>query len=99
MDLPGYIVAFSGVSFIFYGIGCLTSPRMKNEFIRFGYDKWRVITGYLQLLGGAGLLIGLYYSSLLVLLSASGLFLMMVFGFGVRLKIKDSLIASSPALI
>ncbi len=99
MDLPGYFVIFSGVSFLFYGLGCLTSPHIKNEFIRFGYDKWRTTTGYLQLLGGAGLLVGLCFAPFLIIISASGLFMMMAYGFGVRLKIRDSLIASSPAFI
>jgi hypothetical protein len=99
MDLPAYVAIFSGVSFLFYGAGCLVSPRMKREFIRFGYDRWRTMTGYLQLLGGFGLLVGFWYSPIITWVSASGLCIMMVYGFGVRIKIKDSLFVSSPAFI
>ena len=100
MDFPSLATWFSGVSFLFYGLGCLTSPRMKNEFIRFGYARQRTLTGYLQLLGGLGLLVG--YGWEVPLLSgsaAAGLGLMMIFGFGVRLKIRDSLLAASPAFL
>jgi hypothetical protein len=97
MDLPTLATFFSGVSFLFYGTGCLTSPHMKNEFIRFGYDRQRVLTGYLQLLGGLGLLTGYWLSPWVAGAAAAGLCLMMWFGFGVRLKIRDSLLASSPA--
>ena len=98
MDLPTLATLFSGLSFLFFGTGCLTSPHMKKEFIRFGYDRQRVLTGYLQLLGGLGLLIGYWLSPFLVFFASAGLCLMMVFGFGVRLKIRDSLLASSPAI-
>lgn len=99
MDVPTLATFFSGISFLFYGTGCLTSPHMKNEFIRFGYARQRVLTGYLQLLGGLGLLAGYWLAPFLALFSATGLALMMVFGFGVRLKIRDSLLAASPAFM
>jgi hypothetical protein len=100
MDISTLVTFFSGISFLFYGTACLTSPRMKSEFIRFGYGGQRVLTGYLQLLGGLGLLIGYGVGSpFLGFFSATGLCLMMIFGFGVRLKIRDSLLASSPALL
>jgi uncharacterized membrane protein YphA (DoxX/SURF4 family) len=99
MDVPTLATFFSGISFLFYGTGCLTSPHMKNEFIRFGYDRQRVLTGYLQLLGGFGLLVGYWLAPSLAFFSATGLALMMVFGFGVRLKIRDSLLAASPAFL
>ena len=99
MDLPTLATFFSGVSFLIYGAGCLSSPRMKNEFIRFGYDRQRTLIGSLQLLGAAGLLIGHWLAPWLAGLAATGLCLMMVFGFGVRLKIRDSLLAASPAFL
>lgn len=99
MDLPTLATYFSGISFLFYGAGCLTSAHMKSEFIRFGFDRQRVLTGYLQLLGGMGLLAGYWLSPALALFSAAGLALMMGFGFGVRLKIRDSMLAASPALL
>jgi hypothetical protein len=70
---------------------------MKNEFIRYGYDRQRALTGYLQLLGGAGLLAGYWTSPWLAASAAAGLCLMMLFGFGIRLKIKDKFWATLPA--
>ncbi|MFK8165541.1 MAG: DoxX family protein [Lewinella sp.] len=97
MDFPTLAILFSGVSFLFFGIGCLTSPYMKSEFIRYGFDGQRALTGCLQILGGTGLLIGYWTSPWLAFSAAVGLCLMMVVGFGVRLKIRDSFLASSPA--
>ncbi len=97
MDLPTIATFFSGISFLFYGTGCLTSAHMKSEFIRFGYDRQRVLTGYLQLLGGLGLLVGYWLAPALAFFAATGLALMMGVGFGVRLKIRDSILATSPA--
>lgn len=99
MDLPTLATFFSGVSFLIYGTGCLSSPRMKNEFIRFGYDRQRSLIGSLQLLGAAGLLIGHWLAPWLAGSAATGLCLMMVFGFGVRLKIRDTWLAASPAFL
>lgn len=98
MELPVLATFLSGISFLFYGTSCLTTEHMKQEFIRFGYDRQRPLTGYLQLLGGSGLLLGYWFSAVLALVAAAGLALMMSFGFGVRLKIKDSILAASPAL-
>ncbi len=90
---------FSAFSFLFYGTSCLFSNRMKNEFIRFGLEKRRTFTGILQLLGGLGLIIGYIWSPMLIVLCSGGLALLMILGFGVRLKIKDPLLASLPALL
>lgn len=97
MDFPVLATFFSGISFLFYGAGCLTSDHMKREFIRYGYGRQRTLTGYLQLLGGSGLLLGYWISPWLSASAAAGLGLMMVFGFGVRMKIRDSFLAASPA--
>lgn len=99
MDIPTVATFFSGISFLFFGAGCLVSPRMKSEFIRYGYDRQRPLTGVLQLLGAAGLIVGYWVSPLLAAAAALGLGLMMVFGFGVRLKIRDSFLQTLPALI
>ncbi|MFI8379768.1 DoxX family protein [Leeuwenhoekiella sp. NPDC079379] len=72
---------------------------MKKEFIRFKLAKWRTLVGILQILGGLGLVIGVFLSNTLVVISAGGLALLMLMGFVTRLYIKDSVIASSPAFI
>lgn len=50
------------------------------------------------MLGALGLLVGLYYSPPLLLLASTGLSLLMLLGFGVRIKIKDNFVKSSPSL-
>ena len=72
---------------------------MVTEFKRFGLDKQRAMTGVFQLVGGLGLGIGYFESLTLAAISAAGLALLMLLGFIVRLKIKDSVIASAPALM
>ncbi|MGB5553646.1 MAG: DoxX family protein [Flavobacteriaceae bacterium] len=73
---------------------------MANEFRRFGLsDGQRKLTGILQLLGGLGLAIGYFTSAHILLFASVGLCLLMLLGFGVRIKIRDSLRESLPSLI
>lgn len=93
------LILMSGISFFLYGSQLLISPKMSKEFERFGLEKLRKLTGILQLLGGSGLLTGLLLAqNTLLLISSGGLALLMLFGFGVRLKVKDSFWLSFPAL-
>ena len=71
---------------------------MKTEFERYGLQKFRKLVGYLQLLGGFGLLLGLMFQPILIV-SSGGLALLMLLGFGVRLKMKDGFLLSLPSLI
>ncbi|WP_421794891.1 DoxX family protein [Haliscomenobacter sp.] len=70
---------------------------MKSEFKRFGLERIGMLTIVLELLGAAGLLCGLVYTPIL-LLSSGGLALLMFFGVLVRIKSKDTLFVSLPAL-
>lgn len=99
MDFPTLATFISAFSFLFYGTSCVSTAHMKKEFQRFGYPRQRLLTGYLQLLGAAGLIIGYAFAPILALISSIGLSLMMTFGFYVRLRIRDPMIAASPALI
>jgi len=93
-------ILISSVAFLFYGFNCLFSQVMVAEFRRFGLnDGQRKITGILQLIGSLGIGIGYFTSTLLLLIAAAGLCLLMIIGFGVRIKIKDSLLESLPSLI
>lgn len=90
----------SAGSFLFYGFNCLLSTLLKNEFIRFGLSEYRVLTGYLQLLGSIGLLIGWYVNSyLLASISAGGLAVLMLLGCMVRLKVKDPVLVALPSIV
>lgn len=71
---------------------------MKNEFRRFGLEKLGFLTAILELIGAIGLIVGLILNSIL-LVSSGGLAILMFLGIAVRLKIRDSLWETSPALI
>ena len=90
------VTLFSALSFLLYGTTCLTTAHMRREFARYGLPRQRVLTGILQLLGAVGLLAGLVFPPL-GQWAAGGLALLMVLGFGVRLKIRDSLLQALPA--
>ncbi len=91
------LVLFSGVSFIIYGTLLFISTEMRNEFKRFELEKFTALTGILELLGGIGLLVGLKVGFIL-LVSSGGLALLMLLGFGVRIKVKDGFWFSFPSL-
>jgi hypothetical protein len=91
------LIILSGISFLFYGIAYFSSPNMKSEFVRFGLAKFGILTAVLEILGAIGLLVGLL-NNFVLLISSGGLALLMFFGFLVRLKVKDSLWVSLPAL-
>ena len=69
---------------------------MLSEYARWGYKNQRVLLGCLQLLGGAGLLIGIVNP---ILLSVASFLLtfMMITAIFVRIKIKDSAVQMLPA--
>ena len=88
----------SAFSFAGYGISCLVSKRMNTEFARYGLARLQRIIGILQILGSIGLLIGLFYPPLKIF-SSMGLTAMMLLAVLVRIKIKDSLVATLPAML
>lgn len=97
MNILEICIWVSSLSFLGYVASYFTSPHMKSEFVRFGLEKFGLLTILLQIAGSVGLLIGLIYNPILVI-SSLGLALLMLLGFIVRIKIKDSVLASSPAL-
>lgn len=88
---------FSALSFLFYGLSFYRSSHMKDEFKRYGLAKFTLMVSILQILGGIGLIVGLQIHPFSVL-STAGLSILMLFGFAVRLKIKDGFWRSLPAL-
>lgn len=92
------ITFFSSASFIFFGMGCFISKRMKQEFIRYGLSRFRKTVGLLQLLGAAGLFFGYTTNPQLHYSAAAGLCILMVFGFITRIKIKDTALQAAPSL-
>tara|TARA_R110002033_G_scaffold3244_1_gene19115 strand:- start:161 stop:424 length:264 start_codon:yes stop_codon:yes gene_type:complete len=70
---------------------------MKAEFIRYRLTGFRKVIGGLQILGALGLAFGYFYNTMLQATAAAGLTILMILGFVVRLKIKDSLFQSTPS--
>ncbi len=97
MNLLNALILISSLSFFGYGIAYFRSPQMKNEFKRFGLEKVGTLTAVLELFGAVGLLVGLKIQ-LILLISAGGLTILMFLGVAVRVKVKDSLWISLPAL-
>jgi hypothetical protein len=97
MNLLNVLIFISCLSFMGYGIAYFKSTKMKNEFKRFGLEKAGALTAVLELLGALGLLIGLKFH-LILLVSAGGLAILMLLGVAIRLKVRDTLWVTLPAL-
>jgi hypothetical protein len=92
------LILFNGIAFISYGLLVLTTDHMVKEFTRYGLIKFRKLTGVLEFLGGLGAIVGLLYPPLL-LFSTGGLFLLMLLGTVVRLRLKDPPLQIIPAFV
>ena len=92
-----FLVIFSGLSFLIFGYLCFFSLYFKNEFIRYGIPNFRKTTGFFQSLGGVSLIIGVFIDQLAVIASV-GLTILMILGVIVRLRIKDGLLRTMPAI-
>lgn len=97
ISLNESICLISAFSFAGYGLSCLLTQRMHLEFARYGLASLQKTIGYFQVLGSIGLLLGLYYPPLKVI-SSLGLSVMMLLAVLVRIRIKDSVTATLPAL-
>ncbi len=91
------IVLFSALSFLIYGVLCLTSSRMKENFKRFELEKYSTPIGVLEILGGAGLVIGMFYRPIM-LISLGGLAVLMLLGVFFRIRSGDRFIIVVPAM-
>lgn len=98
MGIAFPLLIFSSVSFFAYGLSCLVSQHMRREFDRYGLRRWRTTTGWLEIAGAAGLMVGLAYP-IVGAFAAGGLTLLMFMGLIVRLRIKDPLWLALPATV
>jgi putative oxidoreductase len=93
MSIPIIIVQVV-LGLLFLAIGSMTVAGRKmfvDNFQRFGYPQWfRVVTGSLEVLGGLGLLIGIWLPWLAALASA-GLALVMLSAVSTHLCIREPL--------
>lgn len=93
------LTIISGLAFIIYGLLCLLTNHMVVEFERYRMTRFRVLTGYLEVLGGLGSIIGYFLNDMIFIFSCSGLAILMTMGAAVRIKVGDSLIQTLPAII
>lgn len=100
MHIEDIFIYFSSISFLFYGINSFFSNRLISEYERWGYKKLRVLIACLQILASMGLLVGMLYSIPMLLSIVSFLLaLMMLVAIFARIRIKDTLINTIPAII
>jgi DoxX-like family len=92
------LIWLSALSFLFYGISYFTSQKLKDEFKRYGLAKFGPLTAVLEILGATGLLVGLQVP-LILSVASGGLAVLMLLGFGVRMKIKDGFWLSLPSFL
>lgn len=97
MDILKICILISSLSFFGYAISYFISPNMKKEFKRFGLEKIGLLTIILEIMGAVGLIVGLKFNPILTV-SSLGLALLMLAGLIVRLKLKDTIWISLPAL-
>ena len=97
MSLVTICTLISSLSFLTYAFSYFYGPHMKNEFKRFGLEKIGLTTVLLEITGALGLLIGLKFYFILMI-SSLGLALLMFAGLIVRIKLKDSIWISLPAV-
>ncbi|TVP77186.1 MAG: hypothetical protein EA353_10810 [Puniceicoccaceae bacterium] len=90
------LTLFSALSFVGFGIACLSTQAMRLEFARYGLSQYRAMTGWLQLAGASGLLLG-WWLPAVGTAAAAGLSLQMLAGVGVRLRIRDRWFQCVPA--
>ena len=89
-------VIVSAVLFIVYGLLCLFSNGMADEFERYGLSRFRRMTGRLEVLGGIGLLGGLL-APVFMVIASGGLALLMLLGLFARIRVRDPLLEMLPA--
>ena len=97
MNIIQLCIIFSSLSFFGYVIAYFTATKMKEEFKRFNLERIGFYIIILEFLGAFGLIIGLKFN-LILIVSSLGLTLLMLAGVTVRIKLKDSLWVSFPAI-
>lgn len=97
-SLNSVLILFSAISFLGYGSACFLSAHMKREFERYRLASLRTLVGGLQWCAAIGLLAGLS-QPWIGRAAAAGLGLMMLVAVGVRIRTKDTLPQTIPALI
>ena len=98
MHYSQVIILFISFSFLFYALYAIFSKKMKAEFSRWGFQKYRILISCIQFSSGFSLLLSFFYP-FLVIYCSSIFFIMMLGAFFVRIRIKDSFLDTLPALL
>jgi hypothetical protein len=91
-------ILISGLAFVCYGSLVLFAGGMLEEFKRYNLSRYRMLVGFLEVVGGVGSLIGIFYPFILII-SSAGLSILMLLGIAVRLFIRDTFLHILPAFI
>lgn len=83
------LVLISALAFTYYGGETLFADPPRGEYERYGMANTRVFAGSAQLIGAAGLIVGLHFTPIGIA-AAVGLTLMMLLGLIVRQRIHDA---------
>lgn len=92
------LVLFSALSFLGYGLACFLWTPLKREFTRYRLGPQRALVGALQVGAAIGLVVGLS-QPWIGRAASGGLAIMMLAAVGVRIRIKDNLRQTTPALL
>lgn len=92
------LILVSALSFLGYGSACFLSTYIKREFDRYRLGSQRALVGALQLSAALGLVAGLD-QPWIGRAASGGLALMMLVAVGVRIRLKDTLLQTTPALL
>jgi hypothetical protein len=84
--------------FLFYGFACLFFDGMVDEFARYGLSRYRRLTGSLEILGALGLIAG-YVLPGMTLVASGGLAVLMLLGTATRIRVRDGLVQTMPAVV
>ncbi len=93
------LVILNSLIFLIYGLLCLFTRHMYEEFKRYKLLKYRKLTGILEVCGSLGSIIGVIYYLPLLLFSSCGLACLMALGIFTRLRVKDKWHELLPALV
>lgn len=88
----------SVIVFLYFGAMCVFADGMVTEFERYGLLRLRLLTGALELGGAVGLLAGQFIHQLIPL-SAGGLATLMALAIITRIRARDSLRETLPAVV
>lgn len=89
---------FSGTAHFIYGILALLDPFYIEEFVRYGFSKFRILIAVTQSLAGALLLLGVFKPKFTAYSSAF-LAILMAGALVTRILIHDDLLQSTPAFV